>query len=411
MPLTTLRKLVFISPLLFPTYLIRFQIAGIPFTLLEVFIYILFGLWIVELIRDHKIIIWDKKTRHYSYAIFLLLIGATISVFMAPDFLNLPSGEILNAKRTSLGIWKGWIVAPMLYFVILSQILKTPKDVEKILRGYVYTAALVGLISIAFGIFGDGITDDIRLRGFFNSANYLALFIGPAILINTCLLTKKHYYFKMIRHLDVIALIILTFCLFFTKSYAGIISVFGALGLYIFYYLIKHPKNRKRGIAIMSVLILTFIAIILSQLNSPKFKQSLDFKNRSSSSVRIEIYRTSFDLIKENPIFGIGPGLFQANYQIKAPVTLGHAPLEWNMPHTHNIFLGFWLNAGIIGLIAFLLIIILCHTSFSYPLIALWGILIHGLFDMPFWKNDLAMIFWLIIVCILVLQKVKQEKH
>ena len=154
-----------------------------------------------------------------------------------------------------------------------------------------------------------------------------------------------------------------------------------------------------------------FIAIILSQLNSPKFKQSLDFKNRSSSSVRIEIYRTSFDLIKENPIFGIGPGLFQANYQIKAPVTLGHAPLEWNMPHTHNIFLGFWLNAGIIGLIAFLLIIILCHTSFSYPLIALWGILIHGLFDMPFWKNDLAMIFWLIIVCILVLQKVKQEKH
>ena len=409
MLLKTLRHLVFISPLLYSTYFLRFQIAGIPFTFLEVFTYILFGLWIIGLIRDRKIVIWDKKTKYYSYAIFLLLIGAIIGVFMAPDFFSLPSGEILNAKRATLGIWKGWVFAPILYFVVLSQVLKTPKDVEKILRSYVYAAALIGIISIGFGIFGDGITDDIRLRGFFNSANYLALFIGPAILINACFLTKKHYDFKIVRHLDVVSLIILTFCLFFTKSYAGIISIFGALGLYILYYLIKHPKNRKKGIAILIVLTLTFSVVILSQLNSPKFKQSLDFKSRSSSSVRIEIYRTSFDLIKENPIFGIGPGLFQANYQIKAPITLGHAPLEWNMPHTHNIFLGFWLNAGLIGLTAFLLIIILCHTSFTYPLIALWAILAHGLFDMPFWKNDLAMIFWLIIACVLVLQKVKRE--
>lgn len=382
---------------------------GIPFTALEVFIYLLFGLWIVELIRDRKIVVWDKRTKKYWYAVFFLLIGATIGVIAAPDFLTLPSGEILNAKRTTLGIWKGWVVAPMLYFAVLTQILKSQKDVEKILSTFVYSATLVSLLAYVLGIFGNGVTIDLRLRGFYESANYLALYLVPAILINIYFVLKRTYPLKKQDYIDLSTLVILVYSLFFTQSYAGIIGVFGALGLYAFYHMIQNSKQRKKiGLALFA-LGMTFIIIVLTQLNTPKFRQFLDWENRSSTSVRLEIYQTSWDLVKKNPILGHGPGLFQPNYQIQALETLERAPLEWNMPHSHNIFIGFWLNAGLIGLIAFIVLFVFCHKSFTYPLIALWGILIHGLFDMPFWKNDLAMIFWLIIASILVLQKLKRK--
>ena len=48
--MAVLRQLVYFSPFFFPAYLLRFQVYGIPFTLLEVYTYILFVLWILSLL-------------------------------------------------------------------------------------------------------------------------------------------------------------------------------------------------------------------------------------------------------------------------------------------------------------------------------------------------------------------------
>ncbi len=400
-----IRHLVFLSPFIFPAYFLRFSIAGIPFTALELVVYLLFALWFISILLKQNKLQWDRLTSWYWYAAFGILLGTAMGVLIAPTFIDLPSGETLNARITALGIWKGWVTAPVLYFAVLTQTLKSKEDVEKILRFFFYSSAAVALIAHGFGLFSDGVTIDLRLRGFYESANYLALYLVPAILIGIYFFAIRKAPLRKIDHLDVAALVIVAYALFFTQSYAGILGVFGALGLTILYLIFKIPKLRKKMGASVIALILIFLGVTFSQMSTSKFQQFLDWENRSSTSVRIEIYKTSIDLIKENPIFGHGPGLFQANYQNQAPETLGHAPLEWNMPHPHNIFLGFWLNAGLVGLVAFLILIVLIHIRFTYPLIAMWGLLIHGLFDMPFWKNDLAMIFWLVMACILILQK------
>ena len=88
---------------------------------------------------------------------------------------------------------------------------------------------------------------------------------------------------------------------------------------------------------------------------------------------------------------------------------LGEAPFEWNMLHPHNIFLAFWLNMGLAGLIAF---VWLCGKALLWlteedtkerPLAALMVvvILVHGLFDTPYFKNDLAFQFWLLMAILL----------
>ncbi|HEX9503907.1 MAG TPA: hypothetical protein VF974_06345, partial [Patescibacteria group bacterium] len=75
--------------------------------------------------------------------------------------------------------------------------------------------------------------------------------------------------------------------------------------------------------------------------------------------------------------------------------------------YPHNIFLNFWLELGILGLISFAWIIFLAYKQYKKsqgqnPLAVAAGVyilimLIHGLVDAPYFKNDLALLFWFMI--------------
>jgi len=79
--------------------------------------------------------------------------------------------------------------------------------------------------------------------------------------------------------------------------------------------------------------------------------------------------------------------------------------------YPHNVFLAMWSELGILGLVAFMLLLgtLLWRgwraygaaDGFARPL--LWGtsaafiaISVHGLFDTPYFKNDLAIEFWVV---------------
>lgn len=398
------KTLLFVSPFIFPLYLLRFQVYEIPFTVIEVFCYVLFAIWLVGVVFRRLPINWKSPLNYYWITVFVLFAGSTIGMLTTPHYISLPSGEILDAQRTALGVWKGWVVAPMLFFAVLTQSITSHIELKKLLRIFVYSGALLALISYGFGIFSDGITYDLRLSGFYESANYLSLFLVPPFLLSIYFLFQRKGEPGKVEYMDLASLVIMAHALFFTQSYAAIIGVFGAVGLYVLYLILWKTKKKKAAIIGFILLLLTFLVIIITQINTPKFKQFLDWENRSSTSVRLEVYEIAWNLINEEPLTGIGPGLFQAEYQTRGRSSLGRVPLEWNIPHPHNIFFAFWLNAGLLGLFALFSFIWLVHGRFVYPLIAFWGILIHGIFDTPFWKNDLSMIFWLILGSIVILQ-------
>jgi len=262
----------------------------------------------------------------------------------------------------------------------------------------------VAFLAYFWGIFNHGFTYDFRLSGFFESANYLSLYIGPPLLLGVYYVLHGTMLERRGELLNLASVTVMSHALFLTQSYAAIIAIFGALGLYILVLLVRARVGILKLFTGLLVLFIVFVAIAVSQWNSRKFQQFLDFENRSSSTVRLEIYDISLGLIETYPVTGVGPGLFQGYYQTKGPDILERAPMEWNIPHPHNVFLAFWLNAGLLGLLALLGIIALAHIRFTYPLVALWGIVIHGFFDTPFWKNDLSMVFWLVVGAILILQ-------
>jgi O-antigen ligase len=116
---------------------------------------------------------------------------------------------------------------------------------------------------------------------------------------------------------------------------------------------------------------------------------------------------------------GIGPGMFQdyyLKYQSHFPVSY----LEWAVPEPHNLFLAFWLETGLLGLAGFIWLLAIFFKKlfllfkksnyFATILIMLMGyILIHGLADTTYFKNDLSVVFWLAVALGISLPTV--ERH
>ncbi|MFA6215984.1 MAG: hypothetical protein WC768_05435, partial [Patescibacteria group bacterium] len=113
---------------LLPTYLFRSKIwfptpsgaEGLPFTFLEVCIWVTFLGWLINS-SSYKLKALNSKLKNYRWPILLILLSATISVFISPD------------KAAAAGLWKAYFVEPILFFVVLVNIIKTQKDKDVIL--------------------------------------------------------------------------------------------------------------------------------------------------------------------------------------------------------------------------------------------------------------------------------------
>jgi len=407
-----------------PLYLLQFSIFGIPTTVLEMMIYILFLAWILDRIQKHYLsfprrresittinstINTIRNNPILNAGIILLFLGVIISTFNSSDL------------RTSLGIFKGWFIDPFLFFIVFISVIKKEKHLILVLKSWFASGVAVSLISI-FYLINNNLTFDVRLKAFFLSPNHLAMYLSPAFLMLLVLLLSN----KKLNIKYLIFLIIILIPLYFTYSYGAFLGVFVAI-IWLLYKTAKNnlsfPRRQESitttnnslrimqsikkilNIKYLIFLIIIFVFIVFISFN--KFNQITSSDNRSSSHSRLMIWNASAEIIKDNLLFGIGPGTFQKTY-LAYSKKFSEPYLEWAVPQPHNIFLAFYLQAGLIGFIGFILILI---WFFSYRRdainrvstndyivnILMIYILIHGLVDTTYWKNDLSLMFWLLI--------------
>ena len=408
-----------------PFYLIRLEIWFVPTTVLELMIYVVFGGWIITKIKNQKS--KNKNRKIFHFPILLILLGCLISIIVSPD------------KQTGLGIFKGWFVDPLLLFLVIIHIVKLPslsfpKLVEvkrgmiiKILSFLAVSGIIVSIIGFLYYLFGE-LTYDGRLKAFFLSPNHLAMYLVPAGIISFGLflnygkntkIDKSQISFK---YFWLFGFIICSIVIYLTYSYGAWIG-FGAAFLFLIFF--GQEKIIWRKFFSLLIIISLFLSIIFFfQFSAEKF-QNLANYSRSSLESRTMIWKTSLAILKDHPLWGIGPGNFQdfyLDYQKKFPPYL-----EWAVPQPHNLFLAFYLQCGLFGLIGFLwLILLFFKTSARYlpiadyrlPIAILTAvmiyILIHGLIDTPYWKNDLAVVFWIIVGLMKIIQnsppKAENEK-
>jgi O-antigen ligase len=395
------KRLLLLSPLIFIFYLTRLHIGPLPTNVLELYtgallLFWIFGLWKL----DFQIPQFHRKSSFIIISLFVLsFVIATVTTV-----INLPPEHI----KVPLGILKGWVLAPALLYLMISSTFRTKKDLQLLIDSFIASLSLVALISLIqyiTGIFpGPSATYDLRLvwpyldpwTGEGASANYPALFLSPPLMLAFFSLFKKEGEDKVTNKLFYLTCtLVLTITIYFTKSFGAWLSIIAASSLII----VLRSKHKFVTIALSFILLLL---LILSQWSTEKFQWALKTDGDSSTSERIRIWKVSWEMIKESPLTGIGLGQFQTQFELQSPAILGREVTRKEINHAlhaHNTPLMFWASTGLLGLISFTLLL-LCWLigipkRYRFLLLAPFAyLIIHGLIDVFYFKNDLAFSFW-----------------
>jgi O-antigen ligase len=379
----SLENLILLTVFLLPAYLIKLAIFGIPSNVLDILMLATIFIWIFKRNKKIKPAIMRNKAVFISAGVIFL--GLFISTLLNPNY------------KMELGIIKSWFVLPFL-FAFAAQDIFGKENKSTLFKAYFRSTLVVAIISLVY-IFLGKTTYDGRLEAFFNSPNYLMMYLAPGFIIGI-FNYKKENLKKALFY--IFSLAVIGTAIYLTKSYAGWLSLFAAVLMVSF--LIYSRKAR----AYSFLGILFFLAIIYFQLQTVKFGDLINFNERSSLSSRAMIWQSAEKILADNWMQGIGPGNFQnkyLEYQKYFPPYL-----EWAVPHPHNLYLTFWLSGGLLGIIGFLSLLFFWMKNFwkkreffgRLGLLGVFGILIyilmHGFFDTAYFKNDLAVVFWLIIL-------------
>jgi O-antigen ligase len=207
------------------------------------------------------------------------------------------------------------------------------------------------------------------------------------------------------------------FAIVFAKSTGALVGLITGLG----FLLLINKSTRLITCLVGLVGIVSLVS--LPQLSG--IKDEILLQDRSGQ-IRISIWHETARFLKDNPIFGAG----LASYTDKIKpyhTTLNGEGIEI-FHHPHNIFLTMYVNLGLLGLIGFVAIIIslflipclagrqayslsnqsqnMEHRTWDnisiYLITSLIIILVMGLVDSPYIKNDLSILFWLLPALLII---------
>lgn len=375
--------------LAWPAYLWRGAILNIPTTALELSIFAVALAMLFFLLRRKTVWPTAMLPRWTMGMLGIWCLAWVLSTFFSTD------------RTASLGAFKAWLFDPLLFAFCVSALMRSAQDRVLLIKSAILSGCAVaigGLVQVAW--FRQTLQDG-RLSSFFHPvANYAAMYLGPIFLLALAVVT-----YKMISSKWWAAVIVIGAALALTVSYGGYLAA--TSGCIVLWFGL--PKSRLKTWSWRTAIVLGIIFVTLLS-TTRNFREHFG-EGRSSAAVRTQIWVTSWALIKQRPIFGIGPNTFEVAYRTELPHHY-FPPLEWLVAQPHNLYLALWLETGLLGLVAFLGLII-AHLTTLVRLVRLdparrqlailsvaimVAILVHGLVDTPYFKNDLAPEFFFFLL-------------
>ena len=401
---------------LLPLYLVRFTIPlgpiSLPSTALEVLLLAVFAWWLwARGIRSREA--W-AALEPYAMPITLFVTGATVSMFVSPSL------------TASLGLWRAYIVEPLLFYVVATDVLsRAPRGMRAwpALAALGVTLWIVGVYAIEQKITGWGIPNPVwqaeetrRVTAFYGFPNGIALFAAPVTVLmaawcaaafdETVSLRGRMQEALNRTHRDwhgwfaFRAAILGTLAILFAVSEGGAIGTLAGLGLFG----LMHPRLRAWTLGAV-------IAVCVAVITLPpllRYVTSIATLADDSGTVRRVVWGESAAMLRDHAVFGAGlagyPGRLAA-YHTSDWVEIFQYP--------HTIVMNFWSETGLIGLAGFIWICVVFFRRGTSAMrdgghgwlaaavmAAMAATLVHGLVDVPFFKNDLAVLFWLLVALV-----------
>ena len=352
----------------------------------------------------------EPPVTSYQLPITLFLIAAAISVVVSPD------------KRGALGIFKAYFVEPILIYLVIKDIVKSKKDWRLVFGALCFSGLWVALLAVVQGLTGCLIFTPHeaalgRAHGVYNTANALGLCLGPVVLLLLGAVkgVKGIKGIKKTAAIGGIGIMILAIVL--SKSLGAMVGLVSGLVILGVFRILK-GKLFVVHCLLLGLMILALVAGSWFFFNistfTPKNVDPYVRETENTLQFRLCLWEGTRNMLLDRPVFGAGLSGFKELYSQKY-FTCDAEPLEY----PHSWVLNFWAETGLLGLAAFLWLLWryfvkaargpsatayrLLPTAFLAAMIY-W--LVHGLVDVPYFKNDLALEFWAIVG---LLETLKQE--
>jgi len=383
-----------------PTYFIRSTVGLFPITLLEVgiLVIILVGLVTVSKKEWKELYTLIQKHRLFASAFVGLLLFSAVSVYTSTIGAVSPSENLMRA----LGEWKAFFLEPMALFVIL-MLKKHALSVRGVVLSLVVAGACVSVVAIiqkfTGALFPPSLWNDQlfgRVTSIFTTPNAIGLFTVP-IMFFALIFVPRH------RAILTIGLISMLLANIFSISQGAWVALGCGVIVYVFV-----RGYRKVAYAIVAIGLVAAVMI-------PSLQQAVLFQDTAGQN-RLLLWEKTVEYLGDSPKnFFLGTGIRNFYDEVQKPF---HDPRTLEpLKYPHTLVLNFWSEIGLFGMITFVLLLgIVVASAYQIKdpymragaLSALTGFVVHGLVDVPYFKNDLAVLFWIIVWIVFVMREVKK---
>ncbi len=333
------------------------------------------------------------KSFNFSKEIVIL----PVVVYLCTQFLAAVLAP--NSSQTLKAFTEEWIW--IIYFITVFSI-KNPEQIRKIYTALLATSVLVAMYAIFQHFWGMDLyrhkvlpqfePHNFAAMGFFGQHLTYGGYVMLILLLGLGLSGKFKMSFKLNLFYKV-GLLLLGLALIFSYARSAIL---GAVVGVLFWGMIKGKK------LFLYLLVVVILLLGLVSFLEPQLSKRIGYAfspSHPSNSVRMGLWQTSWNMIKDKPIFGIGPGNFSKvfdRYKV---------PQEYDtIAHPHNDYLNVWVNSGIVGLLAYLFLWfsflrrLAKKFTISIPIITvLVGFLAAGLFQCYYTDQEIGMLLFFIL--------------
>jgi O-antigen ligase len=384
-----------------PLYVWRFSIGGLPTNFLMMANFLVIALGLVMVARGAKFSQW-KAQWHETLVQLGKPLLISIGLFILASLISLFAFGVDSEK---IAQWVVLYLQPLaIFFLVRYFILQdstNPETRSKIaeycrIALYVLVATAGALAIVQYftlltlpPAWWGNANEPKRAIAFFAHANAFGLFVTPLL---AWLIPHAVQKFRNQKYLYGFVWLIGAVGVLLSLSRGAWLGLALAAGVYV---LISANKKMIISFAIAALLLVGIIAAVPNL----RYRVLLPFHGEKSSVARLSLWNTGWKMVTDSPILGKGVNGFSDNWDLyNKDLNLEH----YNFPH--NIFLNFWIDSGLLGLLSMMAILAIAawrgilrrkNVAAMGMLLFIVAMVSHGLIDIPYLKNDLAFIFWL----------------
>ncbi len=364
----------------------RWHYGPLPTTLLETSILLSLAVFLWESRSQWRSITWRSPL---LWCGLLFLFAGALAVVTAPS------------RVAALGLYRAYLVEPMAFGLAVMNVVRNANRALLIVTGLFVGATVAGLANTVVVVLAlvqhrYQVTETPPVV-IYSTANAVALYTVPLVAMAGSLALYAAGRARLIGLVFFVVGVVVTLTSFSRGGYA-------ALAASVFILAMTH---RRRFVLLAAGVV---VAAALALVHPVRQRVLIETQNVYGNTIqsRLDLWSAAINLIKARPIFGAGLSGFPE--RIKPYFT--HLHTQANFIDPHNIVLNFWVETGVLGVIAFAWILVvgfrLAATGWRvgteewkpYHLgvfLALIAVVVHGLVDVPYFKNDLSLEFWTLL--------------